>query len=137
MHVMVELVVPCSQSKDHHLFLPGQLVVAVLWLWWSMQRLNDGLHLIKADLVFLLVLSGARFASLSASSFPRMPQCEGIRYSTRSSLVHLTACRASCRRASLFPAAASSTHRHSVWASWSVVVLMTFAAWTRASTSAL
>ena len=69
-HVMVELVVPCSQSKDHHLFLPGQLVVAVLWLWWSMQRLNDGLHLIKADLVFLLVLSGAPFCQLISLFIP-------------------------------------------------------------------
>ena len=56
MHVLVQLVVPGSQAEDDHLSWPWQLIVAVLWLWRSEQRL-DCLHLRMGDFVFFLFFS--------------------------------------------------------------------------------
>ena len=57
MHVLVQLIVSGSQAEDDNLSWPRQLMIAVLWLWRSEQRLDDCLHLCMGDLVFFLVLS--------------------------------------------------------------------------------
>ena len=54
-HMTVQSVVPRPQAEDDDLFLPGQLVVAVCWLWCSEQRLDDGVHFCEADTVVYLV----------------------------------------------------------------------------------
>ena len=79
------------------------------------------------------------FASLSARSFPAMPQCEGTHCNTVRRHLRLYSAFSSC--GSWLPLYACSTDKASVrkttWVFWSTLLQMVFAARIRASISAL
>ena len=64
MEVLVESVVSSPQSKDYHLFLSGQLVVAVWLIWHFEDGLNDSFHFCIDDTVFFLFFLRALLCQL-------------------------------------------------------------------------